>query len=97
MLPDGFASGDQVVVGTVERLEHVKDQATLIRSLASLVKMDPAIVDKVRVVIVGDGSLKTERVISSRLAFNRYGVDGWRTKDRYSSSVTEHGYFYVAF
>ncbi|MCA9500498.1 MAG: TIGR03088 family PEP-CTERM/XrtA system glycosyltransferase [Nitrospira sp.] len=60
VLPDGFASGDQVVIGTVGRLEHVKDQATLIRGLASLVKMDPAIVDKVRVVIVGDGSLKTE-------------------------------------
>jgi sugar transferase (PEP-CTERM/EpsH1 system associated) len=60
VLPDRFASLDQVVIGTVGRLQYVKDQATLIRGIASLVKMDPAIVDKIRVVIVGDGSFKKE-------------------------------------
>ena len=60
ILPEGFASSDKVVIGTVGRLEHVKDQATLIRGITSLVKMDPTIVDKVRVVIVGDGCLRQE-------------------------------------
>jgi len=40
VLPHGFAGSDQVVIGTVGRLQYVKDQATLIRGIASLVKMD---------------------------------------------------------
>jgi sugar transferase (PEP-CTERM/EpsH1 system associated) len=59
-LPNGFARLDQMVIGTVGRLQHVKDQATLIRGIASLVKMDQALGDKIRLVIVGDGSLKQE-------------------------------------
>jgi len=60
VLPNGFASSDQVVIGTVGRLQYVKDQATLIRGIAALVKVAPEIGDKVRVVIVGDGPLKIE-------------------------------------
>ncbi|MCA9422748.1 MAG: TIGR03088 family PEP-CTERM/XrtA system glycosyltransferase, partial [Nitrospira sp.] len=59
-LPNGFASLDQVVIGTVGRLQHVKDQATFIRGIASLLKVAPEMGDKVRVVIVGDGPLKFE-------------------------------------
>jgi sugar transferase (PEP-CTERM/EpsH1 system associated) len=60
ILPNGFADSDQVVIGTVGRLQYVKDQATLIRGIAALVKMDPALSEKIRVVIVGDGPLKVE-------------------------------------
>lgn len=59
-LPHEFASLDQVVIGTVGRLQKVKDQATFIRGIAALVKMDPILSEKVRVVIVGDGVLRTE-------------------------------------
>ena len=60
VLPNGFASSDQVVIGTVGRLQYVKDQATFIRGIAALVKMDPSLREKIRVVIVGDGDLKME-------------------------------------
>ena len=60
VLPNGFTSLDQVVIGTVGRLQYVKDQATLIRGIASLLKVAPEMGDKVRVVIVGDGPLKFE-------------------------------------
>ena len=60
VFPKGFASLDQVVIGTVGRLQQVKDHATLIRGLASLIKRDPAMADKFRLMIVGDGPLKME-------------------------------------
>ena len=60
VFPKGFASSEQVVIGTVGRLQQVKDHATLIRGLASLIKRDPAMADKFRLMIVGDGPLKME-------------------------------------
>ncbi len=60
VLPNGFASSDQVVIGTVGRFQLVKDQATLIRGIAALVQKDPALGHKFRVVIVGDGPLKMD-------------------------------------
>ena len=60
VFPKGFASLDQVVIGTVGRLQQVKDHATLIRGLAFLIKRDPAMADKFRLMIVGDGPLKME-------------------------------------
>ena len=60
ILPRRFAGKDHIVIGTVGRFQKVKDQATLINGLASLVKMNPAMANVVRLVIVGDGPLKGE-------------------------------------
>ena len=56
--PRGFIGPESIVVGTVGRLQPVKDQATLIRACAQLAHSDAAIKAKLRLVIVGDGPLR---------------------------------------
>jgi sugar transferase (PEP-CTERM/EpsH1 system associated) len=56
-LPDGFASADDIVMGTVGRLEPVKDQLTLVKAFVKLVRLDPA-GPRLRLVLVGEGSLR---------------------------------------
>ena len=58
LAPRGFIGPESVVVGTVGRLQPVKDQATLIRAFAHLAHSSAAIKAKVRLVIVGDGPLR---------------------------------------
>ncbi len=58
-LPPGFAGPDDLVIGTVGRLQPVKDQATLIRAFAALSRHD-SVGASVRLVIVGDGPLRDE-------------------------------------
>jgi sugar transferase (PEP-CTERM/EpsH1 system associated) len=57
MLPEGFAGAGALVVGTVGRLQPVKDQATLLRAFARLVAESPALRARMRLVVVGDGAL----------------------------------------
>jgi sugar transferase (PEP-CTERM/EpsH1 system associated) len=57
VLPPGFADADSVVVGSVGRLEPVKDQLTLVRAFTELCQRRPQ--DKrLRLVLIGDGSLR---------------------------------------
>jgi sugar transferase (PEP-CTERM/EpsH1 system associated) len=58
--PSGFAGENSVVIGTVGRIQAVKDQATLVRAFAELVRSQPEIREQVRLAIVGDGPLLTE-------------------------------------
>ena len=58
LAPRGFIGPESVVVGTVGRLQPVKDQATLIRACAQLAHSDATIKSKLRLVIVGDGPLR---------------------------------------
>lgn len=58
LAPHGFIGPESVVVGSVGRLQPVKDQATLIRAFAHLAHSSAAIKAKVRLVIVGDGPLR---------------------------------------
>ncbi len=58
--PPGFLAGDPVVVGTVGRLQPVKDQATLLRAFARVAQRDAHGASKVRLVVVGDGPLQGE-------------------------------------
>jgi len=58
LLPPGFAPQDAVVIGTVGRLEPVKDQVTLARAFARLVGERPDLRRRARLVLVGDGSLR---------------------------------------
>lgn len=67
-LPLGFAGPDKVIVGTVGRLQPVKDQATLLRAFAALEDADPLFRERMRLVIVGDGPLSGQlRALAHRL------------------------------
>ena len=60
LLPDGFAGDDDIVIGTVGRIQPVKDQATLLRAFAELLRQQPDLATRLRLVIVGDGPLLQE-------------------------------------
>jgi sugar transferase (PEP-CTERM/EpsH1 system associated) len=60
VLPSSFAAPDSVVIGTVGRLQKVKDQQTLVRAFAEIARRRDAIAERVRLVIVGDGPLRRE-------------------------------------
>lgn len=61
-LPERFRSADAVVIGTVGRLQAVKDQATLIHAFAGLAQCDRAMAQRARLLIVGDGPEHPELV-----------------------------------
>lgn len=54
----GFAASDSVVVGTVGRMEAVKDQATLARAFVRLADQVADGRGRLRLVMVGDGMLR---------------------------------------
>ena len=58
LLPDGFAGPDAMVIGTVGRIQAVKDQETLLRAFAKLVRDGAQTGSRARLVIVGDGPLR---------------------------------------
>ena len=57
-LPPGFAGPDSIVVGTIGRLQPVKDQKTLTRAFVRLLALRPDLRSRLRLVIVGDGPLR---------------------------------------
>jgi sugar transferase (PEP-CTERM/EpsH1 system associated) len=59
-LPPGFAGDDSFVIGTVGRLQPVKDQATLLRAFAALVQRSAEAAQRSRLVLLGDGPLRAE-------------------------------------
>jgi len=48
------------LVGTVGRMQTVKDQPTLARAFVRALELQPALRERLRLVLVGDGPLKTE-------------------------------------
>lgn len=56
-LPLEFAKGGSIVIGTVGRIQAVKDQATLLRAFAEMLRRQPDLREKVRLAIVGNGPL----------------------------------------
>jgi len=56
--PDGFLAADSFVVGTVGRMEPVKDQITLVRAFIQLVQSRAGAHDRLRLMMIGDGSLR---------------------------------------
>lgn len=60
LLPPSLAGSDLVVIGTVGRIQAVKDQATLIRAFAALLAARPGSTSRLRLAIVGDGPLLDE-------------------------------------
>lgn len=54
----GFAPADALVIGTVGRMDGVKDQLNLVRAFLRLLVLRPAARSRLRLVLVGDGSLR---------------------------------------
>jgi sugar transferase (PEP-CTERM/EpsH1 system associated) len=57
VLPAGFAGEGTLVIGTVGRLEPVKDQLSLVKAFVELVHSAPD-GDRLRLMLVGEGSLR---------------------------------------
>src|SRR5215510_8029310 len=55
---EGFGAADHVVVGTVGRLQAVKDQVTLVRAFVCLLERRPDLRSRLRLAIIGDGALR---------------------------------------
>jgi sugar transferase (PEP-CTERM/EpsH1 system associated) len=56
--PKGFIHQDTVVVGTVGRMQTVKDQLTLVRAFVHLIGHDAQARQRLRLVMIGDGPLR---------------------------------------
>jgi sugar transferase (PEP-CTERM/EpsH1 system associated) len=59
-LPLNFQMANCILIGTVGRLQPVKDQATLLRAFSQLINNNVDLAENVRLVIVGNGPLLTE-------------------------------------
>lgn len=57
-LPDGFAPKGSLVIGTIGRLEEVKDQPTLVSAFCRMIEWRPELRRCLRLVIIGDGRLR---------------------------------------
>ena len=53
--PEGWLKANSFLVGTVGRMEAVKDQLTLVRAFIHLARSSPTVQERARLVIVGDG------------------------------------------
>lgn len=60
ILPAGFCSSDSFVIGTVGRMEAVKDQITLVRAFVHLLNSNDQARKRARLMVIGDGSLRRE-------------------------------------
>ena len=56
--PNGFASSEHIVVGTVGRMEAIKDPLTFVRAFVKIMVTDAAARERLRLVLVGDGTLR---------------------------------------
>jgi sugar transferase (PEP-CTERM/EpsH1 system associated) len=56
--PESFASRDMLVIGTVGRMEPVKDPLNLVKAFATLMAREPSNRQRLRLVLVGDGPLR---------------------------------------
>jgi sugar transferase (PEP-CTERM/EpsH1 system associated) len=60
VLPANFAEADSIIIGTIGRLQAVKDQATLVRAFATLAQRSDDVGRRVRLAIIGDGPMTVE-------------------------------------
>lgn len=59
-MPADFTDPNSIIIGTVGRLEPVKDQLTLVRAFIELVHHKSELSGRLRLVLLGDGSLRSE-------------------------------------
>lgn len=57
-IPPSLSDEHNLVIGTVGRLTPVKDQQGLLDAVALLLKLNPSFVDRLQLLIVGDGALR---------------------------------------
>jgi len=60
LFPAGFLPPDPLVIGTLGRFEPVKDQLNLAHAFVQLLAGRPALRQRARLVLVGDGALREE-------------------------------------
>ncbi|MGB5306995.1 MAG: TIGR03088 family PEP-CTERM/XrtA system glycosyltransferase [Gammaproteobacteria bacterium] len=79
VLPQGFADQDSLLIGSVGRLEAVKDQQTLVRAFKALCLHRPDD-SRLRLVLIGDGSLwnKIEELVAREGIQDRVWLAGSR-------------------
>lgn len=65
--PEGFRDGT-FCIGTVGRLEAVKNQGLLLEAFVRLCRAHPAAAERARLVVVGDGSLRASLEAQTRAA-----------------------------
>lgn len=58
--PEKFAPPGTLVIGTIGRMQQVKDQLTLVRAFLHLLGLESSARERVRLVMVGDGPLREE-------------------------------------
>ncbi len=59
--PEGFIKQDSILIGTVGRMEPVKDQLTLVDAFIQLVKKsDQQQQENLRLILIGDGELRPQ-------------------------------------
>ena len=58
-LPAGFDNEDSIIIGTVGRLEQVKDQLTLVKAFIKLLDLMPADRSRLKLILIGDGSCRS--------------------------------------
>ncbi len=68
LLPLAFRAPELVLIGTVGRLDPIKDQLTLIQAFIHLIKINPHLCHQVRLIVVGDGHLKSTLQDLARVA-----------------------------
>ncbi len=60
LAPAPFAAADRIVIGTVGRMQAVKDQPTLARAFVELLRRRPELRARVALVMIGDGPLREQ-------------------------------------
>jgi sugar transferase (PEP-CTERM/EpsH1 system associated) len=73
VVPGGLLDDGRFVIGTIGRIQAVKDQATLMRAFAKLLRTRPELALRLRLAIVGDGPLLADlRALVKELAIEGY-------------------------
>ena len=76
----GFAAADSIVIGTVGRMEAIKDQLTLARAFVRLAAMTPELAPRLRLAMIGDGALRepARRILAEAGLAERAWLPGGR-------------------
>jgi len=80
-----FSRHDHWIVGTVGRMQTVKDQPMLVRAFIRALEIDPSLSGRLRLVMIGDGPLRAE--CKQLLEAGRIGDLAWLPGER--SDVAE--------
>lgn len=75
-----FEGDDLCVIGTVGRLEPIKDPLNLLRAFVQLLRRAPELARRLRLMIVGDGSLRAE--LEAEIAREGVGACVWLAGER---------------